>query len=162
RAKVCGGTSSADTLTGTNSAETISGQEGGDSLYGRNGDDTLLGGAGDDVLNGEVGNDTLDGGSGNDTVSGGAGNNTYLFGRGGGQGTIRSNDITAGKLNVLQFKDGVAPGDVVLKQVTDAYWGGNALEVSIAGTTDKILISGFFYGDTTSSSYNPVQQFEFA
>jgi Ca2+-binding RTX toxin-like protein len=58
------------------------------------------------MLHGGTGNDTLEGGAGNDTSSGDAGNNVYLFGRGDGQDNIRSNDSTAGKLNVLQFKEG--------------------------------------------------------
>ncbi|MCW8188248.1 hypothetical protein D8B34_27940, partial [Verminephrobacter eiseniae] len=83
-------------------------------------------------------------------MNGGYGNNIYQFGKGDGQDLIsgNTNDTTAGKLNTLQFKEGVATGEIVLRQVYDNYWGGNgALEVSIAGTTDKIVINGFFYSN---------------
>ena len=119
-----------------------------------------------DTLLGQDGADTLNGGDGRTTLVGRhlceTGNNVYLFGRGDGRDVIRCYDATAGKLNVLQFKDGVAPGDIVARQVYDSYWGGLALELSIAGTTDKVTVSGFFYGDTTASGYNPVQQVKFA
>ena len=36
-----------------------------------------------------------------------------------------------------------------------------ALEVSIAGTTDKITLDGFFQGNNSSGGYNPVRQFQF-
>ncbi|WP_040072016.1 calcium-binding protein, partial [Pseudomonas batumici] len=110
-------------------------------------------------------NDVLDGGTGNDTLSGGTGNNTYLFGRGDGQDLVTvSYDTTVDKLNTLQFKAGVAPSDVVVRQVYDSQMGvsNGALELSIAGTTDKITISGFFYTDSTANPYNPVQQVQFA
>ena len=151
-----------DTLNGEAGADTLRGGVGNDALNGGEGNDTLLGQDGNDTLNGDGGNDTLDGGAGNDLLGGGAGNNVYQFGRGDGQDVIRNYDATPGKLNVLQFKAGVAPGDIVVRQVYDSNWGGNALELSIAGTTDKVTVSGFFYGDITASSYNPVQQFKFA
>ncbi|NWB98375.1 RTX toxin, partial [Pseudomonas gingeri] len=120
--------------------------------------------AGNDSLDGGVGNDVLDGGTGNDTLNGGTGNNTYLFGRGDGQDQVRyTYDTTVGKFNTLQFKAGVAPSDVMLKQVYDPNFGSNAgLELSIAGTTDKITISGFFYQSNSANPYNPVQQVQFA
>ncbi len=72
-------------------------------------------------------------------------------------------DPTPGKLNVLRFKDGVAPSDVIAKQVYDGYYGYTALELSIAGTTDKAFISGFFYGNNPEATgANPIQQVEFA
>ncbi|MCW8201217.1 hypothetical protein D8B23_23210, partial [Verminephrobacter aporrectodeae subsp. tuberculatae] len=67
---------------------------------------------GNDYLEGGAGADTLDGGAGNDTLNGGYGNNTYLFGRGDGQDRVQYySDAAADKLNTLQFKAGVAPGD---------------------------------------------------
>jgi trimeric autotransporter adhesin len=147
---------------------------GNDSLDGGAGNDTLLGGAGDDVLRGgseadrlygNEGNDTLEGGAGTDTLNGGLGNNTYLFGRGDGQEVLLSseNNGTANRLSTLQLKDGTLPSDIVLKQVDDTYWGGKvALELSIAGTADKVTISRFFYNNDPTNGYNPVQQFRFA
>ncbi len=96
-------------------------------------------------------------------MNGGAGNNSYLFGRGDGQDVIRSSDGTAGKLNVLRFKDGVTAAEVVARQTYDSYWGVNGLELSIAGTADKVFVGGFFYGDNpASTAYNPLQQVGFA
>uniref|UniRef100_UPI002DD68E8B calcium-binding protein n=1 Tax=Pseudorhodoferax sp. TaxID=1993553 RepID=UPI002DD68E8B len=88
----------------------------------------------------------------------------YLFGKGDGQDLISYiNDGTPGKLNTLQFKGGVASSELALKQVHDPNFGYScALEVSIAGTTDKITISGFFKDDNPTNSYNGVQQFKFA
>ncbi|MFT3960123.1 beta strand repeat-containing protein [Propionivibrio sp.] len=153
-----------DTLNGAAGNDVLLGGDGNDALYGEAGNDTLNGGLGNDMLDGGVGDDTLDGGTGNDTLTGGVGNNTYLFGKGDGQDLITGTtyDATAGKLSTLQFKAGILPSDIVLRQAYDSYWGGNrALEVSIVGTTDKVTISGFFYADDPGSIYNGVQQFKF-
>ncbi|WP_280806667.1 calcium-binding protein, partial [Pseudomonas batumici] len=151
-------------VSGTANADILFGQDANDTLAGGSGNDILSGGAGNDFLDGGAGDDVLDGGTGNDTLSGGTGNNTFLFGRGDGQDQVTyTYDTTVGKLNTLQFKAGVAPSDVVLKQVYDPSFGSNAgLELSIAGTTDKITISGFFYNDSTANPFNPVQQVQFA
>ncbi|MDN6870642.1 calcium-binding protein [Aeromonas caviae] len=161
--KLYEGTSAADTLTGTIANDSISGAVGDDTLYGRNGDDTLYGGTGNDTLYGDDGADTLDGGAGNDTLYGGRGNDTYLFGKGDGQDLVHSAyDDTVGKRNILQLKGGVAPSEVVLRQVDDSGAGNVALEVMIAGTTDKITFNGFFYSNNPDYSYNTLQQIKFA
>ncbi|KQP08990.1 hypothetical protein ASF45_07920 [Pseudorhodoferax sp. Leaf265] len=49
----------------------------------------------------------------NDSLFGGAGNQTYLFGIGDGQDTISDNDTTAGNVDKLVFKAGVAVADVL-------------------------------------------------
>ena len=118
--------------------------------------------AGDDALNGGTGDDTLDGGAGNDSLSGGTGNNVYLFGKGDGQDRLVSSDGTAGKLNVLQFKAGVATSEIVARRVDDGYWGSGALELSIAGTADKITVSSFFLWDELGGDYSPLQEVRFA
>ncbi|GAA4355646.1 hypothetical protein GCM10023165_48010 [Variovorax defluvii] len=151
-----------DAFDGGADNDTLEGDWGNDSLSGGDGNDRLFGGDGSDTLNGGTGNDTLDGGAGNDTLYGGNGNNIYLFGRGDGQDKIRATfDSTAGKLNTLRFKAGVAPGDVVIKQVYDDEVGGHTLEFSIAGTSDKITFSGFFYGTNPVNNYNTLQQVRF-
>ena len=151
------GTEGVDLIIGDWAGNTLSGGLGDDVIdgWGGVGNDTLNGGdghdwlfcrGGDDTLNGEAGNDTLDGGAGNDFLDGGTGNNTYAFGRGDGSDSIRGwlSDASAGKLNTLQFKAGVAPADLVLRQVWSSYWAGNAaLEVAIVGTPDKIVIDSF-------------------
>ena len=74
------------------------------------------------------------------------GDDTYLFGRGDGQDLVTGNpnDGRTTRVDTLQLKPGVAPGDIVLSQVYDNYWGGiHALKVSIAGTDDSITINGF-------------------
>jgi hypothetical protein len=60
-----------------------------------------------------------------------------------GQDLIQySYDTTAGKLSTFLFKAGVAPSEVQLRKVYDTAFGGatGALEISIAGTTDKVAV----------------------
>ena len=151
------GDEGANAFSGSGGSDIVDGGPGSDHIRGDDGNDTLLGGDGNDRLDGGAGNDTLDGGAGNDTLQGETGNNVYRFGRGDGQDTIAFyNDATAGKLNTLQLKADVAPGDLALKQVNDSSFGtGAALEVSIAGTTDKITIRAFMQGNNPGSSVQP-------
>src|SRR5690606_27726527 len=110
---------------------------------------------------GDAGNDTLDGGAGNDQLNGGTGNDVYLFGKGDGQDLIHGHhDASATKLNVLRFKEGVAPEDISAKRIYDS--GYESLELSIAGTTDKVTVRYFFSGDNPANTNNPIQQVEFA
>ncbi|MDP1651355.1 MAG: calcium-binding protein [Rhodocyclaceae bacterium] len=146
-----------DNLNGDNGSDVLDGGTGDDILFGGGGDDTLAGGAGDDDLFGGDGNDVLDGRAGNDALDGQGGNDIYLFGRGDGQDIIYGDGLTeSNKLNVLQFKVGVAPSEVVLKQVDNYPYVGADLEISIAGTIDKVTIGGFFL------DANPIQQIRFA
>jgi Ca2+-binding RTX toxin-like protein len=168
------GSTSSDTIAGGAGADTLNGAAGDDNidggadsdlLYGEVGNDTLSGGLGNDSLDGAAGNDTLDGGSGNDTLVGGTGNNTYQFGKGDGQDLIQfSQDTTVGKLSTFQLKAGVTPAEVQLRKVPDNSLGGatGALEISILGTTDKVVVNGFFYGNDPVNLYNGVQQIRFA
>ncbi len=160
------GDAAGNVFSGGADSDVLDGQGGNDGLSGGLGDDVLRGGTGADTLNGGDGNDVLDGGAGNDTLIAGAGNNTYLFGRGDGQDLIVTySDSTApDKLNTLQFAAGIAPSDIVLKQAYDTQWGAAlwALEVAIAGGTDKLSINGAFRLDDMSNGYNGVQQFKFA
>ena len=147
-----------DSIEGGSGNDILDGGNGNDYLNGGAGNDSLLGGAGSDSLYGDEGNDTLDGGAGSDYVDGGAGNDTYLFGKGDGQDTIQSDyNTSANKLNVLQFKVGVTPAEVI---VTRSIY--DDLVLSIAGTTDKITIQHFFYNDNPVNEYNPIQQVSFA
>ena len=182
QAMVFAGTGGNDNIRGTSGADTLVGGLGDDTLNGAGGNDTLDGGAGNDALNGEGGNDTLlggagndtleggdqadvlDGGAGNDTLNAGAGNNTFLFGRGDGQDRLYYNyDATAGRINTLQFKAGVAPTEVTLRQVASTYLAGSmgALELAIVGTTDKVTVNDFFYSDNPANPYNGLQQVRF-
>lgn len=153
---VIDGGAGADSINGGRGDDVLGGGEGADSLVGDLGNDTLRGGSGYDSLSGGDGSDTLDGGTGNDTLLGGYGNDTYLFGRGDGEDTISSDyETTAGRLDTLRFKSGIAPSDVIVSQS----WG--SLVLSIAGTADKVTVSGFFSSDSPSNSWNPVQQVVF-
>ncbi len=160
--KTLAGNADGDVIQGTLGNDTISGGEGADRLRGAAGNDAVDGGNGDDVLEGGDGNDVLSGGAGNDSLAGGKGDDLFVFGRGDGQDVILDDatDSTAGKLNTLRLKPGVAPTDLVLRQNFNNGWGA-ALDVAIAGTTDKVTIGGFFYFDNPQAVYNGVQRFAF-
>jgi len=172
-----------DTLYGRGGNDLIDGGAGDDVLYGEAGNDTLLGMAGNDNLQGAAGLDTLIGGDGNDTLQGGAdadvleggggndilaggvydtwngnyngaGNDTYLFGRGDGQDMVYDNDGTAGNLDNIVFKAGVAPADIQVVR------SGDNLVLKIAGTTDQIQVSSYFANDAATSW--SIEQISFA
>ncbi|MFN9744981.1 MAG: CARDB domain-containing protein, partial [Betaproteobacteria bacterium] len=155
-----------DTRVGTTGVETLSGGDGDDTIVARGGNDTLLGGAGDDVLAGDDGDDVLEGGTGNDTMSGGLGNNTYRFGRGDGQDTLQASpwwDTRADKRNTLQLGSDIGPGQRALRRVFDAATQRHtALEVAIAGGSDKLTVSQFFQDENPANGANPLQQIRFA
>ncbi|GFM87062.1 hypothetical protein PSCICO_24610 [Pseudomonas cichorii] len=141
-----------DTLQGEESvADVLSGLGGDDSLYGLSGNDTLNGGAGKDKLYGGAGADILDGGAGDDSLYGDAGNDTYLFYRGAGQDWISDYDNTAGNLDVIKLAEGLKPADIQLTRSL------NDLYVGIAGTTDRLTVSGWF-----SNTANLIEQIQFA
>ncbi|MBK8918190.1 MAG: hypothetical protein IPM73_09120 [Betaproteobacteria bacterium] len=140
-AKASTPTEGADYLVGTSTVDTISGGGGDDQIYGDAGDDVLFGGDGNDRIEGGTGNDTLSGGGGNDSLYGGSGSDIYLFGRGGGQDTIYETDGTEDK---VCFDADVLPGDV---RVTRDAW--NNLTFSIQGTSDKLVVSGWFSGSAS-------------
>jgi Ca2+-binding RTX toxin-like protein len=154
-AKLLAGGVGNDTLVGLGTADTVNGGEGNDALSGQGGDDNLLGGAGSDLLQGNAGNDTLDGGSGNDILAGGiyqkwdstytgTGNDTYLFGRGGGEDTIFDVDSTAGNLDKILFKTGVAVADVSARRIEDH------LVLEIINTDDQVRVQGYFGANGTN------------
>jgi Ca2+-binding RTX toxin-like protein len=153
-----------DSLSGENGDDTLLGGLGNDSLSGDNGRDQLFGDAGDDTLEGGNDDDLLEGGAGNDTLNAGYGSNTFVFGRGDGQDRLyyNYNGGNTARVNTLQFKAGVSPADVLVKQAYDNYFGGNrALELSIVGTTDKVTANAFFYGDDPANNYNGLQKVRF-
>ncbi|WP_236250085.1 calcium-binding protein [Pseudomonas cichorii] len=141
-----------DTLQGEESvADVLNGLGGDDSLYGLSGNDTLNGGAGKDKLYGGAGADILDGGAGDDSLYGDAGNDTYLFYRGAGQDWISDYDNTAGNLDVIKLAEGLKPADIQLTRSL------NDLYVGIAGTSDRLTVSGWF-----SNTANLIEQIQFA
>ncbi|WP_265257313.1 calcium-binding protein [Verminephrobacter aporrectodeae] len=142
-----------DAIDGGDGDDIVLGGSGNDSLSGGAGADRLEGGDGDDWIQGGAGADTLDGGAGNDVLRGGAENDTYLFGKGDGQDTISSGFA---EFDVLQFKVGVAPSEIVATRA------GTSLVLSIVGTADKVTICEFFPGEDPDNPYNPIQQVRFA
>ena len=153
----------ADYLYGRAGADTLRGGDSDDSLSGEDGDDTLEGGAGADYLGGDAGNDVLDGGAGNDLLRGVTGSDTYLFGRGDGQDTLRNYDWWNGTpeadaattTDVLLFKAGVTPGDVIGQR------NSNSLLITIAGTSDSVNLQEYFSGGTTANNVR-VDEIRFA
>lgn len=123
-----------------NEGGTIYGLGGDDGLQGGNGNDFLYGGNGNDQLYGNDGDDLLDGGAGNDILYGGAGSDTYIFANGYGQDTI---DDWASGNNIVRFTD------VNSDEVTVTALNGNALEITITGTTDKLTINNFKWGQAS-------------
>lgn len=134
------------------SGDWISGGAGNDTLRGNNGDDVLLGGTGDDSIFGGNGSDRLEGGQGNDRLHGDAGEDIYVFGRGGGQDTIREvwwvgeASPRLSDVDVLELDATVSVADIRVKRER---FGGD-VTVAIEGTNDFIRILGFFdyYGNT--------------
>ncbi|HAD9381739.1 TPA: hypothetical protein IAU40_004437, partial [Salmonella enterica subsp. enterica serovar Albany] len=156
-AKALQATDGADTLTGTSGDDVLYGLAGNDVLNGQAGNDTLYGGEGNDTLNGGDGDDILAGGAGNDILRGGAGNDTYLFNRGDGQDTLRGDYHSKPETNTLQFGAGITADQVTVKRS-----GYSGLLLTLAGSTDRILVEDFFSSDRPDGTYNPLQVVEFA
>ncbi|WP_321395894.1 tandem-95 repeat protein [Emcibacter sp.] len=110
---------------------------------------------GDDVIDGfSTTEDTLDGGLGNDTLLGDARSDTYIFGRGYGQDVVYDNDHnnTFGGTDKISFGENIAPEDLIFTR------DGSALIIEIAGTTDKLTISGQF----NFTALHEVEEFHFS
>ncbi|HBN1190097.1 TPA: hypothetical protein L1U72_004869, partial [Salmonella enterica subsp. enterica serovar Schwarzengrund] len=150
-------TDGADTLTGTDRDDVLYGLAGNDVLNGQAGNDTLYGGEGNDTLNGGDGDDILAGGTGNDILRGGAGNDTYLFNRGDGQDTLRGDYQSKPETNTLKFGEGITADQVTVKRS-----GYSGLLLTLAGSTDRILVEDFFSSDRPDGNFNPLQVVEFA
>jgi len=103
--------------------------------------DRIDGSAGDNQIAGSAGDDVLWGAGGSDQLTGGLGNDTYILGRGDGKDTIVENDATAGNTDVAQFMSGVAADQIWFRKAS------NNLEVSIIGTSDKLVIKDWYLGD---------------
>lgn len=86
------------------------------------------------------GADYLDGGAGTDTLAGGLGNDTYWLARGYGTDTVQENDTTSGNLDIAKFANDVSSRQLWFRK------SGNNLEVSIIGTSDKLVMSNWYAG----------------
>ncbi|NHZ62181.1 calcium-binding protein [Massilia genomosp. 1] len=133
------------------------GSAGADRVSGTANANIMFGLAGDDFLEGNAGNDTIDGGLGNDTIKGGGDSDTYLFGRGDGADKLMPTyEHSPGKVDVLQFKAGIAAADITL-----ATLAGHLL-IKIAGGSDQVRADGFLAQDDTANAGNPLQEIRFA
>lgn len=104
-------------------------------------DNVLTGTSGANTLTGSAGNDDLSGLGGNDQLNGGLGNDTYRLSRGYGTDTVIDDDTGAGSADLAIFGADVAADQLWFRQVS------NNLEVSIIGTTDKLLVSNWYLGE---------------
>jgi Ca2+-binding RTX toxin-like protein len=134
----------------------IAGGAANDILLGGGGNDTLKGGAGDDIIDGGTGDDQLAGGNYETYRSdyAGTGNDTYLFGRGDGHDTVFDYDTTAGNIDRVMFKAGVAASDVSVAR------NGQHLDLHINGTSDTLTL----YNDLSAEGQNAwsIEQIGFA
>ncbi|QWT21933.1 hypothetical protein KPL74_07985 [Bacillus sp. NP157] len=140
-----------DTLLGYDSDDHLMGGAGDDKLYGNAGNDYLEGGTGIDELHGGDGDDVLYGGPEGAILYGDAGSDTYIFGLGDGNTTINNDDSSVGRHDIIQFREGVAPGEVTVKRV------GTDLEIYMPGGKERLRVLDYFY----SSRYR-VDEIHFA
>ena len=139
---------------GTLANDRIAGGAGADSVRAGTGDDVIDGGAGNDTLWGEAGADTLTGGVGNDYLKGGAGNDVYVFGRGFGQDTLSSYDTAAGKLDTIEFADGLSPDEVRVSRLD------YDLLLTVVASGDQVTVIDYFKQE--GSSADKVEAIRFA
>lgn len=109
----------------------------------------LIGNSAGNTLRGEAGNDRLNGREGNDTLIGGSGNDLYILGRDYDVDLLIENDSAAGTIDTVRFLPGINADQIWFQHV------GNDLEVSIIGTTDKIVINDWYLG-----SANHIERFK--
>ncbi|WP_165940326.1 calcium-binding protein [Rhizobium laguerreae] len=112
---------------------------------------------GDDHIYGFWTNNTLDGGAGNDILEGGDGSDTYVFGYGYGHDEIRENYgiVTYDDDDAVRFAAGVDLDDVTFQRS-----GEYDLLISLAGSSDTLLITSEFYVGVWDM--NDVERFLFA
>lgn len=135
------GSKGSDIIYGNSGNDIITAGEENDVVYGGADDDIISGEAGDDIIWGEDGCDTLDGGSGNDYLFGGSGDDTYVFAENCGR------DIVEDGSGVSTIK----LGDNLTVESISVYRFGDEAIISINGTEDMLIISGF--GDNTENYY---------
>lgn len=109
---------------------------------GNAGANVLVGNSGNNSLSGLVGNDVLEGMGGVDTLTGAAGNDTYLMARGYGADTVVDSDSATGNFDVARFLTGIAHDQLWFRRPS----GSNNLEISIIGTTDKLVVKDWYLG----------------
>ena len=137
-----------DALDGGEGQDSLYGGAGNDTLKGAAGDDSLEGGAGDDDLYGGVGNDQFDGGAGDDVFIGEGGSDTYRFSRGWGHDLIVNDDASTGKVDAIEFAADIAPSDILITRTEE----DDDLLLSLIGSTDTLLVGGYFSNDGLSDA----------
>lgn len=115
---------------------------------------------GDDNIVGFFNDDVIDGGAGNDLLEGRDGADTYVFGRGYGQDEIRET-LTDGNLSendTVRFNADVSWSDLRFTR------NGDALTITIAGTSDSLTIGGEWttITDTSTATWWDVENFVLA
>ena len=90
------------------------------------------------VLTGNAVANIMDGQHGNDTLAGKEGGDLYLFDRKSGVDTIQENDATPGVTDTLQFSASIHHDQIWFER------RGNDLELSVVGTTDKVIIDDWY------------------
>lgn len=124
-------------------------------------------GDGNDILDSGAGNDTLMGGEGDDIYFGGAGNDTltdssltssdiYYFDRGGGIDTIRD----SGGVDRIEIGVGIAPGELMVRQVQDVFGFGNI--VLSLSTGEQLTIRSMFTEEGSLDVARAIEVIRFA
>ena len=98
-------------------------------------------------------NNVLVGNSAANILTGGAGNDFYVFGKGAGQDTVNSYDVTVGKVDIVEFDATVAASEIQVSRL------GNDLVLSISNTADTLTIQN--YMDNDGASAYTVEQIRF-
>jgi len=120
----------------------ILGDAGNDGIRAGGGNDTIYGATGHDWIQGGAGNDTIGGDSGNDYLEGGTGSDSSIFDSGDGADTIASYaDDYATATDIVQFGAGITIENLVFTKEA------NNLMITIAGTSDSIVVQDWFSGD---------------
>lgn len=86
-------------------------------------------------------NNVLTGNSANNTLTGDLGNDTYLMQQGWGKDTIVDYDKSSGNVDVVLFGEGISKDQLWFSKK------GNDLEVTLLGTTDKLVVSNWYKGN---------------
>ena len=92
-------------------------------------------------ITGTTGDDTLAGTAGDDTLEGGSGADSYSIYLGMGHDTIDDSSPSAAEVGTLQLAEGLTLDSLKASRV------GEDLAVEIRGTTDGVLIKGYFEVD---------------
>lgn len=135
-----GGLSNNSEFTLVVRAATQVGTEGGDSLLAAtSANATMLGEGGDDSLMSGDGNDLLVGGEGSDTLYSKDGADVYYVGRDQGADLIDDLDVTPAMRDIdrVVFDPSVSADQLWFSKV------GSDLQVSVIGTDDKVVITGW-------------------